>query len=284
MIAMAMAMAMTMTITTIYYRRRNLEKELDKQQCSQDQREDALRELGAEESLYQRISRQKMSIDDYETIKIIGRGAFGEVRLCRSKVQKEQLYAVKILVKKEMTKKDQVAHVRSERDVMRAGTDNPWVVKLHFSFHDAEHLFLVMEFMPGGDMMTLLQREDTLSTDVTRFYVAEMVMAIDSIHKMGYTHRDIKPDNWMFDKSGHLALTDFGLCKSFQVPDLEDLHELQAVFSRVRATCFRHHASPLLDSTPNIKIKTLYPKSHTPHTAPHTPHTTHHTPHTTPKP
>jgi len=67
----------------------------------------------------------------------------------------------------------------------------------------------------------------------TRFYVAEMILAVESIHNLGYTHRDIKPDNWMFDRAGHLSLTDFGLCKSFQVPDLAKFHDLQGIFASV---------------------------------------------------
>ena len=77
--------------------------------------------------------------------------------------------------------------------------------------------------------MTLLQREDVLSHQVTRFYVAEMVQAIASIHQMGYTHRDIKPDNWLLDKTGHLALTDFGLCKSFQSAEIIEVLSLQTL-------------------------------------------------------
>ena len=189
---------------------------------------------------------------------VIGRGAFGEVRLCRRAIRdggdgatasgEDELFAVKILRKKEMRAKDQIAHVRAERDLMRsAAGDNEWVVKLHFSFDDDEFLYLVMQvhlldaphrgaartqlrtsrrvrpsdaycaqFLPGGDLMTLLQREDVIPTDQSRFYVAEMVLALGSIHAMGYTHRDVKPDNWLLGRDGHLALTDFGLCKSFE--------------------------------------------------------------------
>ena len=187
-------------------RRKSLEQQMEQLQCSKEERTDAIKEFGAKESLFLRIRRQRMCMDDFETIKVIGRGAFGEVRLCRRKDDPgpdAELYAIKILRKKEMRQKDQVAHVRAERDLMRsASTDNEWVVQLHYSFDDDEYLYLVMHFLPGGDLMTLLQREDILSHQVTRFYVAEMVMAISSIHKMGYTHRDIKPDNWLLDRRG----------------------------------------------------------------------------------
>ena len=187
-------------------RRKSLEQQMEQLQCSKEERTDAIKEFGAKESLFLRIRRQRMCMDDFETVKVIGRGAFGEVRLCRRKDDPgpdAELYAIKILRKKEMRQKDQVAHVRAERDLMRsASSDNEWVVQLHYSFDDDEYLYLVMHFLPGGDLMTLLQREDILSHQVTRFYVAEMVMAISSIHKMGYTHRDIKPDNWLLDRRG----------------------------------------------------------------------------------
>ncbi|EKX36925.1 hypothetical protein GUITHDRAFT_116948 [Guillardia theta CCMP2712] len=121
-------------------RRKNLENQLDQLQCSQQEREDAIKEFGENESRYRRIVRQKMSINDFLTIKVIGRGAFGEVRLCRGKGANEDLYAVKILKKKEMRQKDQVAHVRAERDLMRSASENDWVVKLFYSFDDEEYL------------------------------------------------------------------------------------------------------------------------------------------------
>ena len=202
-------------------RRKTLEQQMEQLQCSTEERTDAIKEFGAKESVFHRIRRQRMGLVDFDTVKVIGRGAFGEVRLCKRKEDAGdpdgEIYAIKILRKKEMRQKDQVAHVRAERDLMRnAASDNEWVVQLYYSYDDEEFLYLVMHYLPGGDLMTLLQREDILSHQVTRFYVAEMVMAISSIHKMGYTHRDIKPDNWLLDRRGHLALTDFGLCKSFQ--------------------------------------------------------------------
>mmetsp|Transcript_60896 Transcript_60896/g.144341 ORF Transcript_60896/g.144341 Transcript_60896/m.144341 type:complete len:530 (-) Transcript_60896:88-1677(-) len=221
-------------------RRRTLDRQLDQLQVTKEERQDAIKEFGAKESAYQRIRRQKMAIVDFETVKVIGRGAFGEVRLCRrantgtAPSASDELFAIKILRKKEMRAKDQIAHVRAERDLMRSASgDNEWVVKLHFSFDDDEFLYLVMQFLPGGDLMTLLQREDVISHEMARFYVAEMVLALSSIHAMGYTHRDVKPDNWLLGRDGHLALTDFGLCKSFEEtqvvlernPDIPDERE-----------------------------------------------------------
>jgi protein-serine/threonine kinase len=125
-----------------------------------------------------------------------------------------KIYAMKSLRKDEMLKKDQLAHVRAERDVL-AESDSPWVVQLFYSFQDPANLYLIMEFLPGGDLMTMLIKYDTFSEDVTRFYIAEGVLAIQAVHDLGFIHRDIKPDNILIDKDGHIKLSDFGLSTGF---------------------------------------------------------------------
>jgi len=95
-------------------------------------------------------------------------------------------------------------------------SDSPWVVQLYYSFQDPSYLYLIMEFLPGGDLMTMLIKYDTFSEDVTRFYIAECVLAIEAVHNLGFIHRDIKPDNILIDKDGHIKLTDFGLSTGFQ--------------------------------------------------------------------
>jgi len=113
-----------------------------------------------------------------------------------------------------MVLKNQVGHVRAERDVLaEASSDNRYLTVLHFSFQDSANLYMVMEYMAGGDLMTLLMKEDVFTEHVTRFYMAEAAQAISSVHALGYIHRDIKPDNILLDAKGHLKLTDLGLCK-----------------------------------------------------------------------
>ena len=99
-----------------------------------------------------------------------------------------KIYAMKTLNKTEMLKKDQLAHVKAERDVL-AEADSPWIVQLYFSFQDAQYLYLIMEFLPGGDLMTMLIKYDTFSEPVTRFYIAEIVLALEAIHSLGFIHR-----------------------------------------------------------------------------------------------
>jgi serine/threonine kinase 38 len=111
-----------------------------------------------------------------------------------------------------MLAKNQIAHVRAERDIL-AQSDMPWVVDLKFSFQDDKYLYLVMEYLAGGDLMTLLMKKDILSEEEAKFYIAELIIAVDSIHKMNYIHRDLKPDNVLIDNRGHVKLSDFGLCK-----------------------------------------------------------------------
>ncbi|KAJ6830241.1 serine/threonine-protein kinase 38 isoform X1 [Iris pallida] len=131
---------------------------------------------------------------------------------------------MKKLKKSEMLSRGQVEHVRAERNLL-AEVASHCIVKLYYSFQDAEYLYLIMEYLPGGDMMTLLIREDTLTESVARFYVAQSVLAIESIHKHNYIHRDIKPDNLLLDKKGHMKLSDFGLCKPIDCATLSTLNE-----------------------------------------------------------
>ena len=195
-------------------RRIQLEVEMSKVGLSQEAQSEMRRMLTQKESNYMRLRRQRMDISMFEKIKTIGIGAFGEVLLVR-KTDTSTLYAMKILRKSEVLRRNQVAHVKAERDIL-AEADNEWVVKLYYSFQDDENLYFVMDYIPGGDLMSLLCKFGIFPEELARFYIAELVVAIESVHRMGFVHRDIKPDNVLIDKDGHIKLTDFGLCTGFR--------------------------------------------------------------------
>uniref|UniRef100_A0A3B5PUD2 non-specific serine/threonine protein kinase n=1 Tax=Xiphophorus maculatus TaxID=8083 RepID=A0A3B5PUD2_XIPMA len=158
-----------------------------------------------------RVKDMRLKRDDFEMLKVIGRGAFGEVAVVKMK-NTERVYAMKILNKWEMLKRAETACFREERDVLVKG-DSQWITTLHYAFQDDNFLYLVMDYYVGGDLLTLLSKfEDRLPEDMARFYVAEMVLAIHSIHQQQYIHRDIKPDNVLLDVNGHIRLADFGSC------------------------------------------------------------------------
>ncbi|OEL22377.1 Serine/threonine-protein kinase 38-like [Dichanthelium oligosanthes] len=204
-------------------RRWMLERKLQDAEVPVEEQNNILKHLEKKETEYMRLQRHKMGVEDFELLTIIGRGAFGEVRLCREKTSKN-VYAMKKLKKSEMLRRGQVEHVKAERNLL-AEVDSAYIVKLYYSFQDEEFLYLIMEYLPGGDMMTLLMRKDTLTEDEARFYIAETVLAIESIHKHNYIHRDIKPDNLLLDRSGHLKLSDFGLCKPLDSSNFPNLNE-----------------------------------------------------------
>ena len=158
-----------------------------------------------------RKKREKQSIREYESLTIIGRGAFGEVHVCRE-IKTGNIVAIKKMKKEVLSQKNQVIHIRNEQLFM-SKVKSPWIVELKASFQEDEYLYLVMEFLPGGDLMNLLIKKDILTEDEARFYIAELILAVDSIHKLDCIHRDIKPDNVLIDKNGHIKLSDFGLAK-----------------------------------------------------------------------
>uniref|UniRef100_A0A8C1SQ90 non-specific serine/threonine protein kinase n=1 Tax=Cyprinus carpio TaxID=7962 RepID=A0A8C1SQ90_CYPCA len=130
-----------------------------------------------------KVKQMRLHKEDFEILKVIGRGAFGET-----------------------------ACFREERDVLVNG-DCQWITRLHYAFQDDNFLYLVMDYYVGGDLLTLLSKfEDRLPEDMARFYLAEMVLAINSVHQLHYVHRDIKPDNILLDVNGHIRLADFGSC------------------------------------------------------------------------
>lgn len=195
-------------------RRLQLEQEMAKAGLCEAEQEQMRKILYQKESNYNRLKRAKMDKSMFVKVKTLGVGAFGEVCLA-CKVDTHALYAMKTLRKKDVLNRNQVAHVKAERDIL-AEADNEWVVKLYYSFQDKDSLYFVMDYIPGGDMMSLLIRMEVFPEHLARFYIAELTLAVESVHRMGFIHRDIKPDNILIDLDGHIKLTDFGLCTGFR--------------------------------------------------------------------
>jgi len=194
-------------------RAQSVERQLEELDLDPEEHAHWIEQHKASETAHLRASRQKLGVRDFEPLDIIGRGAFGEVRVCRER-ESGEVYAMKTLCKAEMVARNQVMHVRAELDVLSETSQSEWLVQLHYSFQDEANLYLVMEYVPGGDMMSLLMRRDILTEDEARFYTAQTVLAVAAVHALDYIHRDLKPDNLLIDRGGHIKLTDFGLVKS----------------------------------------------------------------------
>ncbi|KAI3364237.1 hypothetical protein L3Q82_011039 [Scortum barcoo] len=177
--------------------------------------------LNRYEKAVSQLRELQVKLEDFEKVKLIGRGAYGEVQLVRHKAS-QKVYAMKQLNKFEMIKRSDSAFFWEERHIM-AFSNSPWVIQLCCAFQDNRHLYMVMEFMPGGDLVTLTMNYD-IPEKWARFYTAEVVLALDAIHSMGFIHRDIKPDNMLLDQNGHLKLADFGTCMKMDSTGMVALH------------------------------------------------------------
>jgi serine/threonine protein kinase len=198
-------------------KRKLLEDKLSKMNITEEEKEKYREAYAIANNEANEDMNKRLSINDFESLAIIGRGAFGEVRLVRRKdnIRTREVYALKSMKKDNMISKNQVHHIRAERDILTE-SENPWIVTLYYSFQDATHLYMVMEYLPGGDLMGLLMKKDTFSETETIFYVAEIAKAVASVHALGYIHRDLKPDNILLDWNGHIKLIDLGLCKKVE--------------------------------------------------------------------
>lgn len=157
------------------------------------------------------VTKKSLSIDDLDLLKVIGRGSFGKVMQVVKKDTK-QIYALKTLRKLHIVSRHEVTHTLAERTVL-ARINNPFIVPLKFSFQSPEKLYLVLSFINGGELFWHLQREGKFSMDRSRFYIAELLTALESLHELNVIYRDLKPENILLDYQGHIALCDFGLCK-----------------------------------------------------------------------
>ena len=156
----------------------------------------------------------KLTIHDFEQLKVLGKGSFGEVLLVKLKAN-NKYYAMKILIKKKVKLRHQEVHTQTERDLM-VRINCPFIVNIKFAFQDSLKLYIITEFMQGGEMFFHLHKEKRFSNEKARFYIIEIILAIEFLHKNKMLYRDLKPENIMIDSNGHIKLTDFGLSKKLK--------------------------------------------------------------------
>ncbi|KAJ3219453.1 hypothetical protein HK099_004687 [Clydaea vesicula] len=208
-------------------RKQQLEEELKKIDIPFEEKKTIKELFNLKEHENLKNLREKITLSDFDLLKVIGHGAFGVVRIVREKNSGE-VYAMKIIKKDTMLMTNQEAHVRAERDLLSEASEIAnWIVRLIYTFQDKDYLYLVMEYLPGGDLLSLLIKKDIFEEEFAKFYCAQMILAIEETHKLGIIHRDIKPDNFLFGKEGNLKLSDFGLATDHKFVHNSDYYKEQ---------------------------------------------------------
>lgn len=153
----------------------------------------------------------KVQIDDFELLKVIGRGAFGKVMLVKKK-DDGKIYAMKIMKKRTIIARGQVDHTKAERKILQS-LDHPFLMALRYAFQSKEKLYLVLDYIKGGELFFHLKNNRRFVEEVARLWCGEVALAMGHLHSLGVIYRDLKPENILVDNTGHVVLTDFGLAK-----------------------------------------------------------------------
>jgi serine/threonine protein kinase len=160
----------------------------------------------------------KVCLEDFTLIRVIGKGSFGKVTLVRKKTN-SKIFAMKILSKSHLVKRKQIEHTRTERRVLSVAS-HPFIVGLHYAFQTPSKLYFVLDYCPGGELFFHLSRMGKFNENMAKFYAAELVVALEHLHSLGVVYRDLKPENILLDEMGHIKLADFGLAKD-QVTEVD---------------------------------------------------------------
>ncbi|KAI8063203.1 kinase-like domain-containing protein [Gongronella butleri] len=167
----------------------------------------------------------RLTIDHFHLLKVIGKGCMGKVLLVESrlpydaKLPEPRYYALKVITKQRVVQQNEVKHIKAECDILTRLRDQPFLIQLHYAFQSRHHLYLVLDFIPGGDMATQISLRISFSKAATRFYAAEILQGLSILHSYGIIYRDLKPENILIARDGHIVLTDFGLSKVFTAAD-----------------------------------------------------------------
>lgn len=156
-------------------------------------------------------NNQKVTQDDFELLNVIGKGSFGKVMQVKKK-DDQKIYAMKVLRKEAIIARKQVAHTRAEKSILQK-IQHPFIVKLHYAFQTKDKLYMILDFINGGELFYHLKKEGRFAENRVKFYAAEITCAIAHLHSLNIVYRDLKPENILIDMDGHITITDFGLSK-----------------------------------------------------------------------
>mmetsp|Transcript_10015 Transcript_10015/g.16114 ORF Transcript_10015/g.16114 Transcript_10015/m.16114 type:complete len:453 (-) Transcript_10015:131-1489(-) len=194
----------------ILRQRKLLMEEVSKNDSDKETEMDEAKSKASKENTKQMISgTEKVSVADFELLKVLGRGSFGKVMQVRRK-KDGKVYAMKILKKKAIVQRHQVEHTKSERKILQS-LQHPFLMKLRFAFQTSEKLYFVLDFYRGGELFFHLKNQRKFEVPLAKLYVAEIALALGHLHELGFIYRDLKPENILLDDDGHVCLTDFGL-------------------------------------------------------------------------
>ncbi|KAJ3445445.1 cell cycle protein kinase dbf2-related [Anaeramoeba flamelloides] len=208
-----------------------VKSELKKQKIEEESSLEITKHVHFNETTYLRIKRSKIQVEFFIILGLIGKGNYGSVFLIKEKKKNKlmnnlkiksnkkednaaNLYALKRVEKSNINSVNQIQNIWTEREIL-ATHNSDWLVRLYSCFQDDEYLNFVMDYHPGGDLKSLLSEIGSVNEETAKFYLAEMICALEDLHSLGFIHRDLKPANFLIGVDGHLKLTDFGLSKSY---------------------------------------------------------------------